>query len=136
MTLRIACCLVALALPALALPAHADRIRAEVDCEAALEDLLYGCHFSITLGGEPLRDAEFTVTPTMPSMPMAHNIPPVRSETGCDGGGNYHVWIKLDMHGEWALTLDFTEPRRDRVVLRNAFLPGDGSAPAGHSHSH
>ena len=50
-------------------------------------------------------------------MPMAHNAPPVTAiATGKPG--NYHARLKLEMHGEWALTIDISGPLRDRLVKK------------------
>lgn len=127
-------CLIAFAIfVGLSSPATAQRIEASVTCDATDEALLYVCHFDLTQNGAPLPGAAFTITPTMPSMPMAHNIPPVPAENLSTEGRGYHAYLELDMHGDWALTLDITAPRRDRIVINHSFLPADGSRPA-HAH--
>jgi hypothetical protein len=41
----------------------------------------------------------------MPSMPMAHHIPPVQLNT--DGEGKMKDWeVRLDMHGDWRVRVD------------------------------
>jgi hypothetical protein len=114
---------------ALAGPAAAQRIEASVHCEPTDEELLYVCHFDMTQNGKALPGAVFTITPSMPSMPMAHNIAPVPAQDLCTEGRGYHAYLKLDMHGDWALTLDVTAPRRDRIVINHSFLPASGEAP-------
>ncbi len=56
----------------------------------------------------------------MPSMPMAHNVPPV---TGMPTGkpGAYNARLELKMHGEWALTLDVSGAARDRIIKKLQF---------------
>lgn len=73
--------------------------------------------------------------PDMPSMPMAHNIPPVPAEP-TDEAGTYAATFRLDMHGRWSMRLDFSAPRRDVVVLHEDFEPVDGAAAHGHGHHH
>lgn len=117
----------------LASPALADRIQADAHCAATATPLHYQCDVMLTSAGQPLEAAKFAVTPTMPSMPMAHNIPPAPSAPG-DMPGSYKVDLRLDMLGEWMLTLDVSEPRRDRVIVHMHFDGGD-TAHQGHDHS-
>ncbi|MCH7633344.1 MAG: FixH family protein [Proteobacteria bacterium] len=56
----------------------------------------------------------------MPSMPMAHNTAPVNA-IAMSKPGNYHARLKLEMHGEWALTMDVSGPLRDRLVKKLQF---------------
>jgi hypothetical protein len=55
----------------------------------------------------------------MPSMPMAHNVKPVKAAPGA-APGEYTARIKLEMFGEWALKLDVRKPVRDQIVKRFA----------------
>lgn len=121
---------------ALSGPATAQRIGASVNCDPTAEDLLYVCHFDLTQNGEALPGAVFTITPSMPSMPMAHNIAPIPAQDLCTEGRGYHAYLKLDMHGDWALTLDFTAPRRDRIVINYSFLPTSSDRPTHHHGTH
>ena len=113
--------LAALLLPA---PALAERLAATADC-AERGALTYHCTLTLTRGDAPVEGAAFTVRPEMPSMPMAHNIEPVAAEPG-EMPGAYEVTLTLDMHGRWLLSLDLTEPARDKVVVDHEFTPGDG----------
>jgi hypothetical protein len=46
------------------------------------------------------------------------------------GMGMYHVQLVLEMYGEWALIMDFTLPKRDRVVTKVTITKtGGGSTP-------
>jgi hypothetical protein len=53
----------------------------------------------------------------MPSMPMAHNVKPVKAAPG-SAPGEYTARIELEMFGEWALKLDVRKPVRDRIVRK------------------
>jgi len=59
------------------------------------------------------------VSADMPSMPGAHNVKPVMAHSM--GLGIYHARLKLEMYGEWVLKMDFTKPRRDRIVKKMIF---------------
>jgi hypothetical protein len=64
----------------------------------------------------------------MTSMPGAHTIKPVAVINL--GKGMYQVHLPLEMYGEWALTMDFTQPKRDRVVTKVTITKtGGGSTP-------
>ena len=94
-----------------------ERAEAEVACKAAGEKLVYDCMILLLnkRSGEPILDAKILVTASMPSMPMAHNVAPVTA-TAMGEPGNYHARLRLEMHGEWALTIDISGPLRDRLV--------------------
>jgi hypothetical protein len=94
-----------------------ERAKAEVACKAAGEKLVYDCMILLLnrRSGDPIPDAKILVKANMPSMPMAHNLAPVTA-TAMGEPGNYHARLTLDMHGEWALTIDVSGPLRDRLV--------------------
>ena len=127
--------LVVAALGMLPLPAAADeRKSAEVECKpVARQKLVYDC--TITLKGKhsgtPIADAEFMVGADMLSMPGAHSV---RAVPAAPHGvpGRYRARIELEMTGEWALKLDFTKPRRDRLVRKLHF----GAAAGNGEHKH
>ena len=101
----------------------AERKAAEVECTPVEEQALtYDCTIALRgrKSGEPIVDAEFHVGADMPSMPGAHSVRPVPAEAQ-SLPGTYRVRIQLEMTGEWALKLDFTEPDRDRVVKKLHF---------------
>ena len=56
---------------------------------------------------------------SMPSMPMAHNIPPSALSHHEDTNGAYKFDLTLDMFGEWMLsyTLDGTDQKRFKQKL-------------------
>jgi len=109
----------ALLLAALALPAAAQRLDAEVDCAPTSHDLVYDCRFVLreAKSGKPVGGADVSVSADMPSMPMAHNVKPVKATPG-KAPGEYRARIELEMFGEWALKLNVRGPARDVVVKK------------------
>lgn len=110
--------------------AAADKKSAQVECVATDVRLTYDCIITLTnkTTGHAIKDAEFTVSADMTSMPGAHAVKPVAVMD--QGMGMYHVQLVLEMYGEWALTMDFTQPKRDRVVTKVTITKtGGGSTP-------
>jgi len=64
--------------------------------------------------------AEVSVGADMPSMPMAHNVKPVKAKPGA-APGEYDARIELEMYGEWALKLNVRGPARDVIVKKLDF---------------
>ena len=93
----------------------------DVKCNSTEEKLVYDCmiYLTDTKTKEKISGAKFVVSADMPSMLGAHNIKPVIAHS--IGLGNYNVRLKLDMYGEWVLKMDFTKPRRDRIVKKMTF---------------
>ena len=111
--------------------AHAQRVEADLHCKATGTDYIYDCMIMLTRGGKPLPGAEITVNADMPSMPMAHNVMPVKAKPG-KMPGEYRVRLDLDMQGEWALKLRLSGPVRDQVIVHHHF----GERTAEHKHRH
>ena len=114
------------------------RSKAQVSCRPAAARLHYDCTIRLTdaRGQTPLAGAKLAVGADMPSMPMAHNIRPVEAAPTADPGV-YEVRLKLEMHGDWALRIDVSEPLRDRVIVPlrfddQAVRPPDPSRAAPH----
>ena len=102
----------------------------QVECAATDVRLAYDCIITLTnkKTGQTIKAAEFTVSADMPSMPGAHTVKPVAVMN--HGMGMYHVQLVLEMYGEWALIMDFTLPKRDRVVTKVTITKtGGGSTP-------
>ncbi|MEE9290452.1 MAG: FixH family protein [Alphaproteobacteria bacterium] len=100
----------------------AERARADVECTPSDQELVYDCMIMLTgkNSGAPMDGVEFTVRADMPSMPMVHNVKPVKAmPTGKQG--MYHVRIKLEMHGEWVLRMDISRPARDTIIHKMRF---------------
>ena len=120
-------------LPLLVIPTSspaADKKSAQVECAATDIRLAYDCIITLTnkKTGQAIKDAEFTVSADMTSMPGAHTVEPVAVIN--HGKGMYHAHLPLEMYGQWALTMDFTQPKRDRVVTKVTITKtGGGSTP-------
>jgi len=110
----------------------AERARADVECTPTDQKLVYDCMIMLTgrKSGTAKDGVEFTVKADMPSMPMAHNVKPVKAmPTGKPG--RYHARIELAMHGEWVLKMDVSSPARDTIILKMHFgaSKGDSGSP-------
>jgi hypothetical protein len=103
-----------------AVPAWAQRVQAGLDCRFTGTDFVYHCVIRLERGGAPLTGVQITLGADMPSMPMAHNIKPVKATPGRDAG-SYEARLDLEMTGEWALKLRLAGPVRDLLVLHYEF---------------
>ncbi len=112
----------AAALAALATPALAQRLAADVECKATKQALVYDCRIALreSGSGKPVSGAEISVGADMPSMPMAHNVRPVKAKPA-KAPGEYTARIELEMYGEWALKLNVRSPVRDVIVRKIDF---------------
>lgn len=110
--------------------------RAAVECKATAKKLVYDCRIALTRAGAPLEGVEVTLGADMPSMPMAHNVKPVKAAPA-GAPGAYAAQLELEMLGEWALKLRLAGPVRDQLVEHLEF-DAQGSKPAkpggGHKH--
>jgi len=111
-----------------AMPAAAQGTRAELDCKFTGTDFVYDCGIRLARGGAPLAGVQLTIGADMPSMPMAHNIKPVKAKPG-KKPGDYEARLDLEMAGEWALKLRLSGPVRDQLVLHYEF-DDKGARPA------
>jgi hypothetical protein len=100
--------------------AFAQKIEARLDCKHTGKDFIYDCRINIDRGGEPLTGAQVTVGADMPSMPMAHNVKPVKAQP-TKTPGEYRARLDLEMPGEWAVKLRLGGPVRDQLVLHYEF---------------
>jgi hypothetical protein len=102
--------------------AAAERARADVSCQPGAKALQYDCVIKLTNArtGVPLSKVDLTVGADMPSMPMAHNVRPVKA-TPTQEPGTYRAAIELEMHGDWALQLNLAGELRDRVITTMRF---------------
>ncbi|MGH8680516.1 MAG: FixH family protein [Burkholderiales bacterium] len=112
----------AAALAALATPTLAQRLAADVDCKPAEHDLVYDCRIALmeAASRKPVAGADVSVGADMPSMPLAHNVKPVKAKPAKEPG-QYTARIELEMHGEWALKLNVRSPVRDVIVKKIDF---------------
>jgi YtkA-like len=113
---------VAAVLALAAAPVAAQRLAADIDCKPTKHDLVYDCRIALkeSKTGKPVGGAEVSVGADMPSMPMAHNVKPVKAKPGA-GPGEYEARIELEMYGEWALRLNVRGPARDVIVKKLDF---------------
>ena len=111
-----------------AVPAAAQGTRAELDCRPTRTELVYDCVIHLARGGAPLAGVELSIGADMPSMPMAHNIKPVKAKPG-KKPGDYEARLDLEMDGEWAVKLRLSGPVRDQLVLHYDF-DDKGARPA------
>ncbi len=93
------------------------RAKADVTCRPAADKLQYDCVIKLTNSrtGEPLIGVMLTVGADMPSMPMMHNVRPVKARPGQEAGV-YQARVVLEMHGDWALQLNMSGAVHDRVI--------------------
>ena len=114
--------LLAAALAALASPALAQRLAAHVDCKPTPHDLVYDCRIALmeAASRKPVVGADLSLGADMPSMPMAHNVKPVKAKPA-QTPGQYTARIELEMYGEWALKLNVRSPVRDVIVRKIDF---------------
>ena len=111
----------------------AERPKSEVTCQPTQEKLVYDCRVMLSgrNSGQPIDGAMITIHAAMPSMAMAHNVRPVTAEPTATPG-MYRARLTLEMHGEWALTLDIAGPARDRLVHKLHFGTAAGMQGSGH----
>ncbi|MGH8723728.1 MAG: FixH family protein [Burkholderiales bacterium] len=102
------------------LHAFAQRPHADLECKFTGTDFVYDCTIRLSRGGQPLSGAQITVGADMPSMPMAHNVKPVKAKPG-KAPGEYRVTLDLEHTGEWAVKLRLSGPVRDQLVLHYDF---------------
>ncbi len=103
-----------------AAPAFAQRVQADLDCRPAKGLMTYDCVIRLSRGGKPLKGAQVSVGADMPSMPMAHNVKPVKASPG-GKPGEYRARLELEMSGEWAVKLRLSGPVRDQIIVKRNF---------------
>lgn len=113
--------------------AAGERPMVNVDCKPTDEKLVFDCTFEVMgkKSRRPIEDAAFKVNADMPTMPLAHNVKPIRPEPVADKPGSYEGRLELEMPGEWALRMTFDEPVRDIVIEKMTF--GEGAMAMDHS---
>jgi hypothetical protein len=112
----------------LAPTATAQKLHASLDCKFTGTDFVYDCIIRLKRGADPLPGVQVSVGADMPSMPMAHNVKPVKAKPG-RMPGEYEARLDLDMPGEWAIKLRLSGAVRDQLVLHYAF-DEKGARPA------
>jgi hypothetical protein len=106
----------------LGLAEAAERAKAEMNCAPAGSILAYDCMIRLTSAatGRPLTGVELSVGADMPSMPMVHNVRPVKAVPGKEPG-EYTVRLELEMYGDWAVRLRLSGPVRDQLFTHLNF---------------
>lgn len=98
----------------------AQRAQATLECRFTGTDFVYECIIRLVRGGAPLAGVQVTVGADMPSMPMAHNVKPVKAVPD-RSPGEYRATLDLEMTGEWAVKLRLAGVVRDQLVLHYEF---------------
>jgi hypothetical protein len=109
----------ALVLLALLLPAaaFAQKTSARLECKPTGKDFVYDCLIRL----EPhVAGVQVTMSADMPSMPLAHQVRPVKAQP-TNTPGEYRARLDLEMTGEWAVKLRLAGPVRDQLVLHYEF---------------
>jgi hypothetical protein len=111
--------------------AQAPRLHVDLGCQPTEVSLTFLCTVGVAdSAGRPVDGAEVTLSADMPSMPMAHNVSPVKAQPVPGRPGSYQGRITLEMPGEWAVRLRFDAPRPD-VVVRKLDFQKDKVSPVG-----
>jgi hypothetical protein len=100
--------------------AFAQRPEAKLDCKFTGKEFVYDCAIQIKRDAQPVSGLNVLVSADMPSMPMAHNVKPVKAKPG-KAPGEYQARLDLEMTGEWAVKLRLAGPLRDQLVLHYEF---------------
>ena len=119
------------ALAGVAAAQQAPRPRVDLGCEPTEVSFTYLCTLVIAdPTGKPVEGAQVTLSADMPSMPMAHNVAPVKAQPVPGQAGSYQGRLVLEMTGEWVVRLRFDAPRPD-IVVRKLDFQKDKVLPVG-----
>jgi len=107
----------------------AERLTVDVLCSPTGKKPIYLCIFRVAAGsgGQPIEDAEFTVTADAPDMPQASSGAPVGPEP-TERPGIYRGRLEIGKLGEWDLKLNFSKPVEATLVKKVTFGPLGGTA--------
>lgn len=97
--------------------ALAQKTNARLDCKYTGKDFIYDCAIRLQ---PPMEGVQITVSADMPSMPLAHQVRPVKAQT-TKKPGEYRARLDLEMTGEWAVKLRLAGALRDQLVLHYEF---------------
>ena len=65
--------------------------------------------------GRPLEGASVSLHADMPSMPLAHSVPPAPATAGREPG-TYHGTLELEMTGRWVIAVRIASPVHDQAT--------------------
>ena len=88
-----------------------------LDCKHTGKDLVYDCIIRLE---PPTEGVQVTVGADMPSMPLAHQVKPVKARP-TKTPGEYRARLDLEMTGEWAVKLRLAGAVRDQLILHYEF---------------
>lgn len=97
--------------------AFAQKTNAKLDCKHTGKDFIYDCLIQLQ---PQMEGVQVTLSADMPSMPLAHQIRPVKARA-TNKPGEYRARLELEMTGEWAVKLRLAGPVRDQLVLHYEF---------------
>ena len=103
--------------------ASGERPMVNAECKPTDEKLVFHCTFDVMgkKSHQPIEGAAFKVNADMPTMPMAHNVKPIRPEPVAGKPGSYQGLLALEMLGEWVIKMTFDKPVRDIVIEKMTF---------------
>ena len=108
--------------------AFAQSPKADLQCKGTGTDFIFDCTIRLSRGGKPLEGVPVTMGADMPSMPMAHNVKPVKAQPA-QAPGEYKAKLDLEMLGVWAVKLRLAGPVKDQLILHYEF-DSKGAKPA------
>ena len=100
--------------------ALAQKTDARLDCQYTGKDFIYDCAISIKRQGQAVAGLDILVGADMPSMPLAHNVKPVKARP-TKTPGEYRARLDLEMPGLWAVKLRLAGPVRDQLIVHYNF---------------
>lgn len=98
-------------------PPSPASVAAEIACAPEARPLVQRCSVRLTdrRTGRPVEGAAVTFSADMPSMPLAHSVPPVTATPG-SRPGTYQGTLELPMPGRWVVAARIAGPVRDQVT--------------------
>ncbi|OGK78774.1 MAG: hypothetical protein A2X51_13130 [Candidatus Rokubacteria bacterium GWC2_70_24] len=98
-------------------PPAPQAVAVDVSCVPESRPLRRLCTVRITdrQTGAAVRGATVTLHADMPSMPMAHSVPPAPAAPGAEPGV-YRGVVELEMRGRWVVAVRIAGPVNDQVT--------------------
>ena len=110
-------CLLLAALFAACSPPTPMSLAVQVSCVPETQVLRQRCTVKLTdrNTGGPVKGATITLHADMPSMPLAHSVPPAAATAGTEPG-TYHATLQLAMLGRWVIAVRIAGPVNDQAT--------------------